>query len=81
MVQRYPGKILVMNIIYNMIKEIDKFQDEDAVKSRSQIKREMIQLQKTGEQLVGFSLDQIKSIDMPEYFDLYALSPNNKRRS
>lgn len=49
-----------------MLKERDNIENSDAVKSRSQIKREMIQLQKTGERLVRLSLDQIKSIDMPD---------------
>lgn len=49
-----------------MLKERDNIENSDAVKSRSQVKREMIQLQKMGERLVELSLDQIKSIDMPD---------------
>jgi ribosome-associated protein len=38
----------------------------ETIKSRSQVKREMILLQKTGECLVGLSRDQIKAIKMPD---------------
>ena len=38
----------------------------ETTKSRSQIKREMILLQKTGERLVALSGDQIKAIKMPD---------------
>jgi ribosome-associated protein len=39
---------------------------EEPSKSRSQIKREMKSLQKTGERLVELSHDQIRDIEMPE---------------
>lgn len=41
-------------------------EDFEAGKSRTQIKREMISLQQTGERLVGLSEEQIKAIHMPD---------------
>jgi ribosome-associated protein len=49
-----------------MPRESDGGSKSDPVKSRSQIKREMIQLQKTGERLVTLSRDQIRVINMPD---------------
>lgn len=47
-------------------KKTNRNEAPETTKSRSQIKREMILLQKTGERLVALSRDQIKGIKMPD---------------
>lgn len=47
-------------------KENETIEQEETTKSKSQIKREMLSLQKMGERLVDLSDDQIRSIEMPD---------------
>lgn len=53
-------------MIKNKSKNSNTLEEPESVKSRSQIKREMKSLQKTGERLVALSHDQIKAIYMPD---------------
>jgi len=58
-------------------KKTNRDESPEIVKSRSQIKREMILLQKTGERLVPLSRDQIKAINMPDNLRDAVLSVKN----
>ena len=58
-------------------KKTNRDESPETNKSRSQLKREMILLQKTGERLVALSRDQIKAIKMPDNLRAAVLSAKN----
>ncbi|MBU1002030.1 MAG: DUF615 domain-containing protein [Proteobacteria bacterium] len=46
--------------------DFDEYQDDDGYKSKSQLKREMSELQAMGERLCSMPAEKIKAMDLPE---------------